>query len=149
VVGNTIRRALATLALVPVLAGCGGSHAKSNTSSCKSLNSATLNIIGPAVTEITEIPLSNADALHRVMDAAAAVRTALPRVQATNAYGTVKAARERLIAALKLLSKELAVARTDLKTGSTQQQKSQGYVDAGTGIAKINAAQEAVATACP
>jgi hypothetical protein len=146
---KTMRRAVAILALVTVAGGCGnGGHAKSSASDCKSLLAAT-NVIEPAVNEMTGIPNSNADALHRATDAAAAVETALRRVRATNGNGTVKTARARLLAALNHFSRMLVVARTDLKTGGTQQQKSQGYVDAGTGIDEINGAQTAVLNACP
>jgi hypothetical protein len=144
-----MRRAVAILALVTVGGGCGkGGHPKSSASDCKSLVAAT-NIIEPAVTEMTGIPNSNADALRRVTNSATAVHTALRRVRATNEKGTVKTARARFLAALTRLSRELDVAGTDLKTGRTQQQKSQGYVDAGAGIGEINAASTAVLTACP
>ncbi|MHB8468614.1 MAG: hypothetical protein ACYDCH_02495 [Gaiellaceae bacterium] len=106
-------------------------------------------MIEPAITEITGIPNSNADALHRVADARRASRASLRHVHAVTAPGPAAQPRARLLSALKVLSEELVVARVDLETGPTQQARSQGYVDAGTGIEKVRAAQVAVLAACP
>jgi hypothetical protein len=58
-------------------------------------------------------------------------------------------ARKRLLSALSLFSEELTVAASDMRTGRTEQQKAQGFVDAGLGVEKVNAAVEAIVSACP
>jgi hypothetical protein len=107
------------------------------------------NIIERTATELSGVPISYADARHRAADAATAVHAELRQLRTTSAHGAAGTARARLLTALTILSKELAVAITDLKTGRTQQQKGQGYVDTGSGVEKVNAAQSAVFAACP
>src|SRR3954449_12785727 len=136
-----MRTAVAILAAAAAVGGCGdGGNPKSSATDCQTLVAAT-NIIQPAVAEMSGIPASNADALHRVARAATAAHIALGRVRATNENGTAKTARARLLAALNHMSRELVVARADLKTGRTQQQKARGYADAGAGIDEVNTAQ--------
>ena len=133
------------------VAGCGGSAHQPTAArrgDCARLIAAT-NVIEPALTEITGIPNSDADALHRVADALTATRDALRQVETTTAQGTTAQPRARLLSALKMLSNQLAVARHDLQTGQTQQARSQGYADAGIGIDKVNGAQTEVLAACP
>jgi hypothetical protein len=144
-----MRSAIAALALATVVAGCGSAgHAGSVATDCKTLVQVT-NIVGPATTDMSGVPLSNADARVRIARASKAVRAALRRVRTTNGNGTVETARKRLLVALRLFSGEIAVAASDLRTGKTQQQKSQGFVDASLGVEKVNAAQTSVLAACP
>jgi hypothetical protein len=136
--------------MLGIAAGCGGaargpkSAARPN---CARLTAAT-NTIGPAITEITGIPASDRDALHRVAYAMKELGHAVRQVDETTAPARVGRPRIKLLSALTSLLHQLAVARRDLRIGRTQQARSQGYVDAGIGIAKVNDAEAGVLAAC-
>lgn len=144
-----LQRVVALLGLAVVVAGCGSAgHGSSGTAACRGLVKAA-NLADIAETDMRGGPLSNEDAARRIADAEKEGRAALRTLQATGGSGAAGTTRARLYAALTLFSRELVVAKSDLRTGRTEQQKSQGYVDAGTGVQKVTTAMRAAVAACP
>ena len=135
------------LVVLVAIAGCGGSGGTKSATrrECTQLLAA-VHSMGPVTSELIAIPNSDADALHRVAYAEKTTKTVLHRIEKTSANGAVAKSRAQVLSALNKLSRQLLTARIDLRTGRTQQQKSQGYVQLSSG--PLDAAQAALIAAC-
>jgi hypothetical protein len=133
-----------------VMCGCGsegGGHATASKDTCTELIAAG-NLMGPAVSELEQIPNSGADALRFVRDAERATHKALRKLPASAPNAAATKARSRLLSTLQSFSRQLSFATHRIEAGRTYQERSQAYVDAGAEITNINAATAAVISAC-